>query len=220
MHTTLGHGHGQKKRGGTPSLSRHEVREWACRGRMSLPGLLKTARGWQMGRWHDWARVRPDCARFNTATKGRARALPKRRRTQGWAQRRCDKLDAPSQADRRGRLVAWDPGGKSAREEIVETKGPVEDNENITAGIDTHNKTRKPREVRMGRVVSVSALMGAQVALSGSAVLTELLMLLLLPLLEVVVLVLLLSKHRTGGRRGASDIGGSGSSVAEDEGVR
>ena len=68
MHTTLGHV--QKREGGaTPSLSGHEVREPACRGRMSLPGLLKTVRGWEMGRWHDWARVRPDISEFSRGYK-------------------------------------------------------------------------------------------------------------------------------------------------------
>jgi len=41
----------------------------------------------------------------------------------------------------KGRLVAWDPEGKPAREEIVETKGPVEAHENDMVGIDTHNRT-------------------------------------------------------------------------------
>ncbi len=37
-------------------------------------------------------------------------------------------------------MVTWDPGGKLAREEIVETKGPVEAK---AVGIDTRSKTRK-----------------------------------------------------------------------------
>jgi len=45
-----------------------------------------------------------------------------------------------SQADQTEEsLVAWDPGGKLAEEEIVETKGPVEAMD-TAPGIDTHNK--------------------------------------------------------------------------------
>jgi len=52
----------------------------------------------------------------------------------------------------KGRLVAWDPGGKPAREEIVETKGPVEVNENDTVGIDTCNRT--PRSSQSGNTTT------------------------------------------------------------------
>jgi len=69
--------------------------------------------------------------------------------------RRCNRVGTNLTRRRertgKGRLVAWDPGGKPAGDEIVETKGPVEANENNAVGIDTHNKTPGRAKVRSVR---------------------------------------------------------------------
>jgi len=57
-------------------------------------------------------------------------SVTKTRENAGVGARRCDRvgtnLTRCCEQTGKGRLVAWDPGGKPAGEEIVETKGPVD----------------------------------------------------------------------------------------------
>jgi len=61
-------------------------------------------------------------------------SITKTRVNAGVGARCCDRVGTNLTCCRertgKGRLVAWDPGGKPAREEIIETKGPVEANKN------------------------------------------------------------------------------------------
>jgi len=79
------------------------------------------------------------CHRAITCLKHRCHesessSITKMRANAGVGARRCDRvgtnLTCCHEWAGKGRLVTWDPGGKPARAEIVETKGPVEANEN------------------------------------------------------------------------------------------